>query len=241
MAGGGRCARYWRPRMKGLPRAGQTGGRAPGVMMALMSGSIVDGVSDPAVRVAELVDGYARRVHPAVLEQHGGGSVCSPLGVWLLLAACATGAQGDDREALELALGCSAEEAGELLALVMADPPPALKAAIAVWVGAADASADLAAWVRGGSGVGAVGVDAVPEAHACADEHTGGLIRRFPTAIESDGSASRSVSMRENRGAISASTTAPRVTRWRSRRARRGGRRGGPARWRRRGRAARRG
>jgi hypothetical protein len=64
----------------------RTGGRARGVMMALMPGSIVDRVSDPAVRVAELVDGYARRVHPAVLEQHGGRSVCSPLGVWLLQA-----------------------------------------------------------------------------------------------------------------------------------------------------------
>ena len=145
-------------------------------MMALMPGSIVDRVSDPAVRVAELVDGYARRVHPAVLEQHGGGSVCSPLGVWLLLAACATGAQGDDREALELALGCSAEEAGELLALVMADPPPALKAAIAVWVRAADASADLAAWVRGlPESLQSELMPSQAQADAWADEHTGGL------------------------------------------------------------------
>jgi hypothetical protein len=68
-----------------------------------MPGSIIDRVSGPAVRVGELVDGYARRVHPAVLEQHDGGSVSSPLGVWLLLAACATGAQEVDREALELA------------------------------------------------------------------------------------------------------------------------------------------
>ena len=154
-------------------------------MMELMRGSIVDRVSDPAVRVGELVDGYARRVHPAFLERHGRGSVCSPLGVWLLLAACASGAQGDDRGALELALGCSVEETGELLAMVMAAPPPALKAAIAVWVRAADASASVAGWVRGlPESVQSGLMPSQAQADAWVDEHTGGLIRRFPLGID---------------------------------------------------------
>ena len=48
-------------------------------------------------RLGALIDGYSRRVYPAVLEQHADASVSSPLGVWLLLAACASGAGGDHR------------------------------------------------------------------------------------------------------------------------------------------------
>ena len=91
-------------------------------------------------RLPGLVAGYARRVSPAVLDQHQAGSVSSALGVWLLLAACAAAAQGSDRAALEEALGCSAEEAARLLAAFMADPPDALKAAIALWVAVDDAT-----------------------------------------------------------------------------------------------------
>ncbi len=150
-----------------------------------MPTSVVDRVSDPEVRVGELVDGYARRVHPAVLAQHVGGSVSSPLGVWLLLAACATGARGADREALEVAIGCGATEAGELLALVLAEPPRALRAAIAVWVRAADATAELGAWLRGlPRSVQSGSMPSQAQADAWADEHTAGLIRRFPLTID---------------------------------------------------------
>jgi hypothetical protein len=58
--------------------------------------------------------------------------VSSPLDVWLLLAACVSGAHGKDRSALQDALGCSADEAIGLPATFTASPPPALKAAIAV-------------------------------------------------------------------------------------------------------------
>lgn len=58
-----------------------------------------------------------------MLEQHDAKSVSSPLGVWLLLAACASAAQGEDRNELEHSLGCHA-----------------LKAAMAVWVIIADST-----------------------------------------------------------------------------------------------------
>src|SRR5436853_436159 len=99
-------------------------------------------------RLASLVDAYARRVVPAVLEQHPAASVSSALGVWLLLAVCAGAANGADRGALEEMLGCSAADAGSLLSRFMAAPPPALRAAIAAWVRARDASEELAAWAR---------------------------------------------------------------------------------------------
>jgi hypothetical protein len=136
-------------------------------------------------RLASLVSVYADRVTPAVLEQHGGSSVSSALGVWLLLAACADAAQGSERVALEEALGCDAAEAATLLAQFMATPPPALRAAIAVWVRAANASDALAAWVRGlPSQVQSGFMPTQAGADAWAQRETLGLIRSFPLQID---------------------------------------------------------
>jgi Serpin (serine protease inhibitor) len=136
-------------------------------------------------RVVALVDAYARRVYPAVLEQHPGASVSSPLGVWLLLAACASAATGEHLTALEEALGCSAEEASRALAAVVASPPPALKAAIAVWVAVTDATGRLAAWARAlPPEVESGFMPTKSEADAWADRHTLGLIKSFPLQID---------------------------------------------------------
>lgn len=136
-------------------------------------------------RLAALVDAYSRRVYPAVLEQHPGASVSSPLGVWLLLAACVSGARGANRAALEEALGCPADEAGELLHTFMASPPPALKAAIAVWVRASHAQPELAQWVRGlPAAVESGFMPAQQEADAWADRNTLGLIKTFPAELD---------------------------------------------------------
>jgi hypothetical protein len=140
------------------------------------------GVSE---RMAALVDLYARKVYPAVLEQHVGASVSSPLGVWLLLAACLSGAEGEHRTALEEALGCSAADASELLGAFMASPPPALKAAIAVWVAIADATPRLSDWVR--QLPDAVESGFMPSkrgADEWADRNTFGLIKSFPLQID---------------------------------------------------------
>ncbi|MFL5864871.1 MAG: hypothetical protein ACJ780_29595 [Solirubrobacteraceae bacterium] len=136
-------------------------------------------------RLASLVDAYARRVVPAVLEQHPAASVSSALGVWLLLAVCAGAANGADRGALEEMLGCSAADAGSLLARFMAAPPPALRAAIAVWVRARDASEELAAWVRAlPPRVQSGFMPTQAEADGWAQRETVGLIRSFPIEID---------------------------------------------------------
>ena len=137
-------------------------------------------------KLVELVDVYSRRVYPAVLEQHASGSVCSPLGVWLLLAACVTGAGGVERAELELAVGCSADEASELLEAFLSEPPPALKAAIAVWVRIVDATRELAAWVeRLPSAVESGFMPTQQHANEWVDRHTLGLIKQFPLAVDS--------------------------------------------------------
>jgi hypothetical protein len=132
-------------------------------------------------RLVELVGLYSRRVAPAVLSQHQSASVSSALGVWLLLAACASASEGEDRLALEEALGCAADDASELLATFMASPPPALVSAIAVWVGMSDATNELAAWVRGLPGEVESGyMPTQDEADAWARKQTLGLIESFP-------------------------------------------------------------
>lgn len=132
-------------------------------------------------RLVALADSYAQRVYPAVLAQHDAGSVCSPLGVWLLLAACASAAGGEDRRSL----GCPADEAAELLAAFMATPPPGLKAALALWVSVGDAGQEVRDWAR--SLPSALETGAIPtqeEAAAWAKRTTDGLIDRFPMQID---------------------------------------------------------
>ncbi len=146
---------------------------------------IANRAGDASVRVAALVDAYSRHIYPAVLEQHRRGSVSSPLGVWLLLGACASAAGGEDRSELELVLGCSAEEAGELLAAFTAAPPPALKAALAVWVSKSDSTQEVTAWLRGlPASVDSGLMPTQREANKWADRSTDGLIGEFPVSID---------------------------------------------------------
>jgi hypothetical protein len=153
-------------------------------MMARMAAKRVR-TGDSVERLPGLVDSYARRVSPAVLAQHRGASVSSALGVWLLLAACVSAAQGADRAELEEALGCTADEAGRLLAAFTADPPRALHAAIALWTAVDDVTPELEAWTRGlPDAVESGFMPTQAQADAWAERETLGLIRRFPMGID---------------------------------------------------------
>jgi len=70
-----------------------------------MKREVLDGIGGVERRLVDLVDAYARRVYPAVPTQHDAGSVSSPLGAWLLLAAVASESSGEDRRELERSLG----------------------------------------------------------------------------------------------------------------------------------------
>lgn len=138
-------------------------------------------------RLIELIDGYSRRIYPAVLEHHDASVVCSPLGIWLLLAACAVGATGENLRALEDTIGCSADDALEVLRAFMARAPAAVKTAIACWVNVADATDALSAWVRRLPGEVESGyMPTKAQADAWADRNTLGLIERFPLDIDPD-------------------------------------------------------
>jgi hypothetical protein len=134
--------------------------------------------------LASLVDDYCLRVTPAVLEQHQGGSISSPLGIWLLLAACATAAAGPKREQLEDVLGCSASVAASLLGQFLEAPPPALHCALALWVSSTDRTAPLVEWSAGlPRSVERGPMPTQADADAWATRRTSGLITRFPLQI----------------------------------------------------------
>jgi hypothetical protein len=134
--------------------------------------------------LAALVDLYCRRVTPAVLEQHRKGSISSPLGVWLLLAACVSAAAGSEQEQLEGVLGCSASEAASLLARFLEAPPPALHSALALWVSSPDRTTALVEWSAGlPRSVERGPIPSQANVDAWAARRTSGLLRRFPLEI----------------------------------------------------------
>ena len=121
---------------------------------------------------------------PAVLEQHQNGSVSSPLGIWLLLAACVTAAVGSDLEGLEDVLGCSASHAASLLAQFLETPTPALRSALALWASNSDRTTPLVEWSAGlPRSVERRPIPSQADADAWAAGRTSGLIKRFPLEI----------------------------------------------------------
>lgn len=100
----------------------------------------------------------------------------SPLGAWLILALTAPIARGQTRDELENLLGVDAKHARRALDELLADPPEALRIALAVW-GLPDWPDRLPAAVQTGP------VPTQAQADAWAREHTDGLIERFPVSV----------------------------------------------------------
>ena len=142
------------------------------------------GRGTPEKSLAHLIDAYCRRVAPATLAQHEANSISSPLGIWLLLAACVSAAVGEDQKKLEDALGCSSAHAAELLVDFLADPPPALRSGVALWARNAEATAAFTQWSASlPSQVERGEVPSQIAADAWADDRTLGLIKKFPVRI----------------------------------------------------------
>ena len=141
---------------------------------------------NPETEIVSLVDSFAQRICPAVLEQHPQSSVCSALGIWLLLAACASVPSSADRAILEEALGCSAPRAADLLTRFLEAPPTALRSAIALWVRSVERSTPTVEWSA--SLPAEIERGLIPsqvEADAWVNRQTDGLIKCFPGELSS--------------------------------------------------------
>jgi len=131
---------------------------------------------------AALIAGYAPRFHSLFGDAH---HVASPLGTWLLLALVAPLAAGADREELERALGCDAEDARRTADALLRTKHPSVSAAIAIWSREGTLGPALEAWSR--ALPPPVSVGALPtaaETDAWARRHTNGLIERFPIPLD---------------------------------------------------------
>lgn len=135
--------------------------------------------------LVQCVTAYSARVRDAVLEQHPGASVCSPLGMWLLLCACLTAAEDAERLELEAVCGCTPVEAGELLDAFVKNVPPAIRSALALWVRDEVMTDQLTAWMAElPAGIERGPVPSQDAADDWANRNTHGLIRKFPIDLE---------------------------------------------------------
>jgi hypothetical protein len=131
-------------------------------------------------RLSDLTDSYARRIYPAVCAAERDQFVCSPLGVWLLLAALASCGRFEAPGRLDGFLGCEAAEAADLLSVLLADPPPALSMALSLWIrGLRPGTLPWEQILPPQIDVGDLPAQA--EADAWVREHSLGLIHRHPT------------------------------------------------------------
>ena len=138
--------------------------------------------SPSSISTTELVAQYSQGFNDAVLTSHG---VASALGLWVLLALIAPDAQGDDRKALEVALGTTAEDAARRATELLESPHPALASATALWFNPdylnerfSQFSVDVPEVLTQGPMPDQAAAD------AWASEHTYGLIKKFPVVVQ---------------------------------------------------------
>ncbi|MDQ6524592.1 hypothetical protein RB608_13320 [Nocardioides sp. LHD-245] len=125
----------------------------------------------------------ALRDHAARLRERldlAEAPILSATGLWLLLAAVAETADGpEERAALEAVLGVPAAQASAAVTALLADPHPAVGAALGGWV---RPDLTLRAPVPGPVPVGPLPGQAALDAWA--REHTRDLVRSFPVRVD---------------------------------------------------------
>jgi hypothetical protein len=132
--------------------------------------------------LGETIARYAAGLQPTFGEAH---HVASALGAWLVLALAAPAATGEDRVALEAALGEPAEQASTIARSLLAEPHPAVAAAAAVWSRATAHGVGWDAWAES-LGQAAGPMPSQAEADAWVRKHTSGLIEGLPIDLSPD-------------------------------------------------------
>jgi hypothetical protein len=131
------------------------------------------------------VSRYAERLHAIAGPGH---HVVSPLGAWMLVALCATlNVDHDDTDTdttFAEVLGADPVEAAKWAAGLLAEPHPLVAAGAGLWVRHAFESPALRRWRDGLPDEVTTGdIPTQGALDAWADEHTYGLIERFPIAV----------------------------------------------------------
>ncbi|MBU2696904.1 hypothetical protein ABFU82_02920 [Nocardioides sp. WV_118_6] len=133
-------------------------------------------MATPTVPVPALRDHATRLRAAAGLDE---APIASAAGLWLLLASVAEVVEPPDRAVLEDVLGVGAAEATALATALLADPHPAVGAALGGWL---KPGLTLARALPGPVAVEPLPGQDVLDAWAAA--HTRGLIERFPVEVD---------------------------------------------------------
>jgi len=127
---------------------------------------------------------YAERLHAAAGPDH---HVVSALGAWLLVALCAPLAETEARAELAEVLGADPMEAAQFATELLSQPHPMVAAGAGLWVAPAVTTPVMERWRDGLPPRVTTGDIPTQEAiDAWANEHTLGLIDRFPVQIDPD-------------------------------------------------------
>jgi hypothetical protein len=130
-----------------------------------------------------LVAHYSNDFNEEVLPSHGVGSA---LGLWMLLALVATDAQGPAREEIERVLRTDAGDAARRVRVLLDTPHPALHAALALWYEEDFMAERFSAFADSLPNSTTRGpVPTQDAADAWANEHSLGLVPKFPLDIQS--------------------------------------------------------
>lgn len=131
-----------------------------------------------SVAFSRVIASYAARVAPTFGDSHHVGSA---LGAWLVLALAAPAATEPARDELERILGMTADEATAKATELLAEPPQAVAAAVALWTQQTPPNPALVAWQDGLSPAVERGpIPSQEAANAWTVERTLGLIHTFP-------------------------------------------------------------
>jgi hypothetical protein len=130
--------------------------------------------------LATAIGQYAARLHATAGYGH---HIASPLGAWLLLALCG---DSDDDELAD-ALGMRPREAASMAGALLSEPHPALAVGTAVWHRPEADSPALRTWLAAlPTGIDAGTVPTQGDLDLWTEDHTLGLIRRFPLEVTRD-------------------------------------------------------
>ena len=125
---------------------------------------------------------YAEQLHAKAGDGH---HVVSPLGAWMVVALCAPAAEWErDREALARALGADPGAAFRLAATLLSAPHPLVAAAGGLWLRSGFETPGFKSWLEALPQAVTTGdLPSQADLDDWADDHTAGLIKRFPIEI----------------------------------------------------------
>lgn len=131
------------------------------------------------------IAGFSRRFHAAALATGPAHHVASPLGAWIVLALAADVLEGPERSEAASVLGMEVDAAVAAADALLTDPHPAVAAAVACWTAEAAIGPRLTAWAERLPARTERGpVPSPAAADRWASDRTGGLVERFPVAVD---------------------------------------------------------